>query len=874
MNLWQWIAYRVSAGRISREIDDELQHHIEMRIAEYRGAGLSQHDAQLKAQRRFGDPTRVAAACRAVYRLPRDRSGIMESLWYDLKSAVRSLMRQPSFAVLAVATLATGIAASTVIFSAVNSTILNPIPFPGGDRWITTLSKHPGGSFLITSPQAAVGPWRERAHTLEALATYQSRRYLVRVDGEPRDQTVAAASVELLPLLGVKPILGRAFIPEDTVPGQDRVAMLSERFWRQQYGGDPGVLGTSVVLDDESYTIIGVLPRRADAFWVGQGNEDRSDMVEYGIWVPGANMASTVAKLKPGVDDSTAANDLRQVHAQLGLDPNIPDGWPIVIRRPVEDVNRDLRTGLWVLLGAVCFVLLVACVNVANMLMARGVSRGHELAVRTAVGAGRIRVFRQMLTESLLLTSAATLLALVASSVTIGVLRNSLPPSLTDLHSIRIDSTVLLVAAAIAVATGMLFGMLPAWHVGAINLSALLNQGHRSGWQMSSRSVRHGVFVTAEVALATVLFVGAGLMVNSLLRLQRHDPGLNPTNVISFTVDLPESRYSDSTQVQTFFGNLLEGLRESPAVVRAAIGGVGHRGAAQGALVLDESPEPFPDQSFRMNWVSDEYLATLGMHLSAGREFSSAEITPNANVVIVDESFAQMFWPGKNAVGRRFRFEESEEWHTVVGVFERVQLSGLSAQRSLPQFYEPYPTFSFGDYVVSVRTNGDPEYALPLLKGVLWALDPDLPMRDITVAAEMVEEAIALPRFNAYLLTAFAAIALGLAAVGVYGVVSLSLQHRTHELGVRMALGAAKRDIFGLMLLHGLRPVFVGAVLGLVGAFGLSRFLESLLFEVEPTDPVTYVIVAALLGATAFAACYLPSLRACRVDPVEVLRNQ
>ena len=798
----------------------------------------------------------------------------MESVWQDVRYAFRSLTGKPSFFVLAVVTLAIGIAASTIIFSAVNSTILNPIPFAGGDRWITTLSMHPEIGFQLTSPQAAVGPWRDGSHTLEALATYQSRKYLVRVDGEPRDLTVGVASVDLLPFLGLEPILGRGFLPEDTVPGQDRVVLLTERLWRQQYGANRGALGATVLLDDESYTIIGVLPRKADAFWVGRGFDNRSDMLEFGMWVPGANLASTVGRLRPGVDDSTVVNDLRRIHAQLGLDPNRPEGWPIVIRRPIEDVDGDLRTGLWVLLGAVCFVLLVACVNVANMLLVRGLSRRHELAVRVAVGAGRKRIFRHMLVESLLLTITATLLALILASVTIMVVRDSLPHSLTDLSTIRLDSTVLTVTAAIAILTGMLFGLVPLGRVAATDLTSLLSQGNRSGVQMSTKELRHGILVSAEVALATVLFVGAGLMVNSLIRLQKHDPGLNPTNVISFEVDLPESRYADPTTRQTFFGNLLESLRESPVVLRAAIGGVGTRGASSGEITLESSLESTANQTFLMNWVSDEYLATLGMRLRSGREFSSTEITPDENAVIVNELFAQMFWPGENAVGKRFRFEDDEDWRTVLGVFEGVELSGFSSRRSAPEYYVPYPAYSFRDYVLTVRTNGDPQYSLPILKGILWSLDPDLPMQRIEIATDMVHEAIALPRFNAFLLTVFAAIALVMAAVGVYGVVSLSLQHRLHELGVRVALGAAKRDIFGLMLVHGMRPVILGACIGLLGAFGLARVLSSLLYEVKPTDPTTYLIVTILLTVTAFLACYLPARRACNVDPVEVLRQQ
>jgi predicted permease len=799
---------------------------------------------------------------------------MMDNIWQDLRYSVRSLTRQPSFFFLAVTTLAVGIAASTVVFSAVNSTLLNPIPFPGGDRWITTLSTHPGGSFQLTSPQAAVAPWREQAHTLEALATYGTKRFLVTENEEPRNLVAAVASVELLQFLNVQPILGRGFLPEDTVPGQDHVLLLAERLWRQRYGADPGVLGTTLTLDGESFTILGVLPRRADAFWGGADLGADSDMLEYGIWVPGANLSSTVARLREGIDDSTAVADLRQVHSQLGLDPNRPEGWPITIRRPTEDVSGDLRTGLWILLGAVGFLLLVACVNVANMLLGRGLSRHHELAVRAAIGSSRVRAFRQMLVESLLLTGTAAALALILAAVTISAIRASLPAGLADLHAIRIDTTVLGVTASIAALTGLVFGMVPAFQILVLNLTTLLNQGHRSGSQMSSKSLRHGALVAAEVALATVLFVGAGLMTNSLLRLQRHDPGLDPTNVTSFEVELPEPRYSSSAEQSTFFLNLLDGLRDSPAVVRAAIGDVDLRGREQGAVVVEGFSEPMPDRGFDVNLISDEYLATLGMRLSEGREFSRAEVTENANSVIVNEVFAQIHWPGERASGKRFRFESSEDWFTVLGVFESFELSGLSSRSHIPQIYKPFPAWPLKDHRVTVRTNADPRSVLPILKGTLWTLDPDLPMTEITFATDMLNEAIALPRFNALVLTGFAAVALALAAVGVYGVVSLSLQHRLHELGVRVALGAANRDIFSLILGYGMRPVVLGAVLGQAGAFGLARFLRSLLFEVEPSDPLTYLVVVGLLGATAFAACYLPSRRATRVDPVEVLRQQ
>ncbi len=877
MAVWEWLRARLFSAQVMREIDDELQLHLDMQIADYERSGLPRQEARRLALRRFGDMKTVMGNCCAVYQLANPlerRNSIMESVLQDLRYAVRSLARQPSFSVLAIATLAVGIAANTIIFSAVSSTLLHPVPFAGGDRFISIANASPAGVMTMAPIPRAVHAWREYARSLDGIATYGTKRFLVHINGEPQRLVAGAASVELLPFLGIQPILGRRFFAADTIPGQDRVVLLTERLWKQRFGAAKDVLGTTISLDGESHTVIGVLPGQADAFFEPSSGNSGAQGSEYALWVPGANMRATVARLRPGVSIADAVRDLERVHARLGFDPDRPEGWPLRIRRPIDEVARDLRIGLWVLMGAVGFVLLVACVNVANMVLARGLARGHELAMRTALGAARGRVIRQLLVESVLLTGIATAIALGVAAATLGVVRSRLPVGFTELHAVRIDTTVLIVTAGIALVTGVVFGLVPTGQLRMLDLARLLTHGHRSGFAAPSKALFRGALVAVEVALATVLFAGAALMVNSLLRLQRNDPGFDPTNVVSFAVSLPSSRYPNTAGQRAFFEMLLERLRQAPQLRRAALGSIGGRGFMEGAVTVEGATDSFPNRGFIINFISDDYFSTLGIAIPAGREFVASEITVDETAVMVNENFARTYWPGEQAVGKRFRFGSAGSWHHVLGVVGTVELSGLRSGRNSLHIYQPYPTLTLGRQVVVVQARGDPRDVIPLVKDAVWTLDADLPIRDITVASKMLDDAIARPRFNAFLLIGFAITALALAAVGVYGVVSLTLQHRVHELGVRVALGAQSRDLFELMLSYGMRPAGVGVVLGLLGAIGLTRFLRTLLFEVEPTDPVTYVVVVVVLATTAFVACYAPARRASKLDPVEVLRYQ
>jgi putative ABC transport system permease protein len=795
----------------------------------------------------------------------------MDNLWQDVRYAVRSLARQPTFTALAVGTLAVGIAANTIIFGAINSTLLYPMPFEGGDRFVYIQQVSPAGTMRTAPSSTAIHAWRERALSLESIATYGSEPVVVRLADEPMPARAVNASVELLPFLGTDPVRGRGFSAQDTVPGHDRVALITERFQQQWFPSDEEVLGRTITVNEEGRTIIGVVPNRATAFF---GRFDQESPWDFGIWLPAANRRSNVARIRAGVAIEDATEEIRRIHEQLPFDADGADAWPPVLHQPTDYIAKDLKAGLWILLGTVGFVLTLACVNVMNMLLVRGIAREHEMSMRIALGARRSRLLRQLLAESFLLTTTATAAALGIAALAFQVGRPLLPDSLTALHQIRIDFRVLSLAAATAVLTGILFGMVPLAHVRASTLNALLTQGARAGITTRLRTRTRSILVAVQVALATILFVGAGLMTNSLLRLNARDLAFDPDNLISFSMHLPESRYPDPNARITFYQAALETIQRVPQVRTVALGGIQGFGYTEGAIVVEGKAAPYASKGMQFNLVSVGYFRALGLPLQAGRAFTAQEMRNTRGPVVINENFERTYWPGESGAGKRFRFEHSETWYTVIGVTSNIELSGLGTDPTSLVVYHPFPNMPTSSIPFTVRVTGRPADALALLKGAIWTIDGSLPLQNVEIATETIADANARPRFNALMLTAFALIGLALAVVGVYSVVALALQHRTHELGIRMALGATARDSLQLMMLHGLRPVIAGIVLGLGLAVGLSRFLKSLLFEVEPTDPATYGFVTVALMIAAFAASYIPARRASRVDPVEVLRVQ
>ena len=861
------------ASLIQQDIDEELQFHIEMLVRAGVRAGLDEPTARRRALGRFGSYVRIRRACSSVYGIAVpgsiNRGALMQNLWQDARYALRNIVRQPTFSVVAISTLGVGIAASTVMFSAVNSTVLNPIPFTDGDRMARVWHESPSGGMRFSPDPVSVNAWRERATTVEELATWGSDAMLVRTGGEPQQVTVGVASVELFPFLGIQPVIGRAFQPADTVEGQNRVVILAERHWQRHYNRDREIIGQTVTLNDEPHTVIGIAPRLADSFFPA----NRSSQLDYAFLIPAANRHATMVKLRAGVTTVQTEHELGQIHAQIEVETGTPNGWTVDVSRPIDTVSSSLKVGLWVLLGAVGFVLLVACINVANMLLVRGVTRSHELALRQSLGAGTPRMVRQLLVESAFITTAAAVLALALTGPALHLLRTLAPQGLAALRGVRFDTPVLVTAIGITTVITLAFGLVPLTQVRRLNLAALFNSG-RSGHSTPMRTGLRNILVALEVAMATVLFVGAGLMMRTLMELSQHDPGFQATNLITFGIHLPESRYPNEPTREGFIRDVRDRIGALPAVQRMAVGGIGTVGVMESEVQVEGASEPAPSRLVMVDLVSDGFFETLGMHIR-GRGFTRAEINTKAKgVVVVNETFERTYFGGESAVGQRYRAGNEGSWITIVGVVSDVHLSGMLQESETLQIYQPYHTWNLNTRPFVIRTTGDPRSVLSLLKGAIWTIDNDLPLRNVEVATQMLSDAIARPRFNAIVMTAFALAGLLLATVGVYTVVSMAQQYRQHELGVRVALGATGRDTMRLMLGYGMKPVLVGAVLGLITAVGLSRFMSTLLFEVTPVDPATYVVVTLTLTLTALTASFLPARRAQRVDPVAVLRCQ
>ncbi|UCC72944.1 MAG: ABC transporter permease [Gemmatimonadota bacterium] len=812
----------------------------------------------------------------------------MSALTKDIRYALRQFAKSPGFTALAVTTIALGIGANTATFTLVNSVLLNPMPFEGGERLVDIWQKgeESGAQISLTPTTEMVDAWHRRAESFDAIATYNDEEY-VYVGGEmPEKLAAVTVSPSLIPLLGAAPLLGRVFSEEDAMPGAERVVLLSETFWRSRFGSDREIIGRTLTLDEQRHVVVGVLASRFQRlFEIGFFSGDSRQ-----VWTPLSADAThewgsapyVLARLSPGVTVTEAQSELGVIHRQMVAEGLADEDWTPQVARLTDRIDRHVRVGLWVLLVAVGFVLLIACANLANMLLARGTTRGHELAVRLALGARRLHIARQLMTESLVLSllggGAGLLLAMWSVDAVVSIASNDL----SELRSARIEPLVLAYTFAISLLTGLLFGLAPLVQIRSLGVNELLKIRSRTSTAGSGGSLLRQLLITAEVALALVLFLGAGLMVNSLLRLQSVDRGFESENLVSMRLSLPPSRYSDARLRSLFFENVAERLRSLPDVQAAAWArGVPPRLPAMIGSVAIEGREPGGADGSPVhtaNFVSQDYFETIGAPIIRGRAFTADGET--ARPVVVNEAFARRYWPRGEAIGKRFRLVSqfssgsAEEWRTIIGVTSDVKAFWLGDDPTRLQMYYPFSERVVADGVVVVRTAGDPRKLIETLKEQVWAVDPSLPVDELAFVDEAMSRTIARPRFNATVLAAFAALALFLAAIGVYGVVSLSVSQRTREIGIRIALGAQRAEINKLILGYGVRPILIGTVAGLAISLATSRFLQSLLFEVRPIDPVTYGFVVLVLGIVGAAACYLPTRRAASVDPVETLRQE
>jgi putative ABC transport system permease protein len=798
----------------------------------------------------------------------------------DLRFALRALGRAPGFVLAAVLCLGLGLGANTTVYSLVNSLILRPLPYGESERLLAVVHEHAAqGVVRGDITLAAVLDVAERSRTLDGLAATDTR--LVNLTGVDRPEALAAASVSgnYFDLLRVRPLVGRVLRAEESRPGAAPVVVLGEQLWRERFAGDPSAVGRAIALDGKPYTIVGVVPDAAGM----SGDRER-------LFVPlvherdpaqrGWHSYDAIARLKPGVTLEAARAELRSIGARLATEfPESDRGWTIDALSLRESlVPGEVATVFAVMLGAVGFVLLIAAANVANLLLARTAGRARELAVRAALGAGRARVLRLVLLESVIVALGGGLLGVAVAFVGVRALRDSIPVNYPAWLSFEVDWRVLAYAFALSVGTGLLFGLAPALRATRRALAPTLReQGRASSGGAGARRLRDGLVVT-ELALSLVLLVGAALMTKSMLRLQAIDPGFRAAGVLAARVRMGGERYAATTARSALLGSAVDRLGALPGVVAvSATSAAPLSGSSSGSTFVVEGREvPVGEApSAETRAVLPGYFRALELPLVAGRDFTAAEAADTATrAVIVNETMARRWWPGADAIGRRVSITGSgadAAWMTVVGVTRDVRQRRLG-RAAEEQLYLPFAAMTRRDMTLMVRTAGDPETLAPAVRDALAALDATLPVADLRTMPAMVHASLWQQRLYGTLFGTFAAVAVLLAVVGVYGVIAYAVAQRVRELGVRIALGARPRDVAALMLRDGARLATLGLGVGIVLALGITHVLGSTLQGVSPRDPAVLVGVAAVLGAAALVACWIPARRAARVDPLVAMR--
>lgn len=822
----------------------------------------------------------------------------MITILRDIRYGARMLLKTPGLTFVVILALALGIGANTAIFSVINAVLLRPLPYDHPEQLLFLNERSPVlDEMSISYPNFT--DWRNQNHAFEKIGVYNRNSYNLTGYGEAERILTAQMSADLFSALRVNAAIGRVFTNDEDQPGANPVVVLSNALWQRRFGGQYGILNQQITLNNRSYTVIGVMPAdfafpsRAE-MWVpvGQAAAEPS-------WKERGNHPGLygVGRLKPGVSREQAQADMDVVAANLAKqfpDSNTSNG--IRIRGMMEVfVGNTVRDTLWILFGAVAFVLLIACANIANLLLARSTSRRKEMAIRAAMGAGRWRIARQLLTESTLLAVVGGALGLGIAQLGIRFILYMSPTAIPRSREISLDWKVLGFTLGVSLLTGILFGIVPALQSSDVDVSETLKE---SGRGTSARHWLRSSLVVVEVATTMVLLIGAGLMIRSFYLLQKVDPGFSYEQLTSFTVSLPQRKYTNEDQRNAFFQQLLQNLRTLPGVqsVAAASGlPLGNNGW-QTSFRVDGQPPPKKGDAPLMEacTVTPDYFRTMNIPLLRGRYFTDQDnrsfmagkdtskmdegqrLISGVNVIIVDQEFAKRHWPGEDAVGKRLKFgpEEDAATLTVVGVVGRVKMESLDDDSNRVQGYFSFAQVPFGGMTIILKGAGDPNQLIAAARAQVRAVDPDQPIYNIRTMSEIRGESVAPQRLNLILMSIFAGIALVLAIVGIYGVMSYAVTQRTHEIGIRMAIGAQPRDVFRMILGQGMLLTLIGLGIGLVGAFLLTRLMATMLFSVKPTDPLTFAAVALLLSVVALIACYIPGRRATKVDPVNSLRYE
>jgi predicted permease len=880
MIIGQWSA-RLRAlwnrRRKELEIDEEIEFHLSEEAGERAAAGGAADQARLAARKDFGNAAMVRESVREVWTW-----GFAERLIEDVRYALRTMRRQPGFSAVAVATLALGIGATTAIFSVVNSVLLCPLPFPGADRIVALFATSPKKNiYRDTTSFPDFLDWQKQSHAFAAVAAYRPDRFNITGDGEPEPIAGLRASHEVLRVLGVSPAIGRAFDGNEQ-HGKAPVAVIGYGLWTRRYGSDPQILGRTILLDEVSHTVVGVLPPgfqfppyyQTDVIVPVPERASRSTGYIFGI-----------ARLKDGVPVSAAQQELEAIALRLGETfPKTNRGRGVKVALLQDDAAGPVRTPLLVLLGAALFVLLIGCGNVANLVLARGVARQRELAVRSALGASRARLVRQLLAESIALAAIAALLGSALAYWGSRFLAASLSQRF-HLPQIALDWALFAFAFFIAVMTGVLSGFPPALMVWRAGLSESLKQAGRGQSGGVTQTRMGNLLVISQTALTVILLIGAGLLVKSFIRMQQIDIGLNSRQALTANL-LLSKRYLDPARRETFVRNLLESVGSAPGVQEVAMHtdppfmGAGSHETFKVEGVADPSPERGFPASFDV--VSGGFFRAMDIPIARGRDFDKRDAANSPPVAILNETMARQFWPNGEAIGKRLRFyydKDPQRWLSIVGVARDVRYLGrLIApvpQVFVPSQQSPYATLPYpqAPYVsLVVRTAADPGPMMAAVRERIWAVDKDQPIADLQPMDQILQESAAAPRMYMLLLGIFSAIALAIASAGIYGLSAYAVVRRTREMGIRLALGAAPGQVLVLVLRHGMLLTLIGGGLGVAGTLALTKVIAGFLYGVTATDAPTFAGVLLLFMALAFLSAYIPARRAAVIDPTVALR--
>ncbi len=889
----RWLDVGIMRGRsllrrshVEQDLDKELRLHLDLQTEENMAAGMSPGEARRAAVLRLGGVSQIREECRDMRRI-----GLIESLGYDLRYALRTLGRSPGFALVMVLTLALSIGATSAIFSVIRGVLLRQLPYPQQERIVR---------FFLSNaeyPKFPLNPWdfldfRARNRSFSSMAVMTRSDMQLSGMGEPQRLSGFQVSAGYFRVLGLKPARGREFSTADERRGNELQAILSDRLWRARFNADPNIIGRKIRLEARPFTVVGVMPPDMQH----PGNEYRP--VPYGdtvdVWTPftfdgdrnqrGSHFTEGIGRLKDGVARETAAAEMNAIMAQLAREhPDGDSGWRVLVIPLYREIVGPNQRMLLVLLGAVGLVLLIACANAANLLLARATVRRREMAVRLALGAVRSRLIRQMLTESMVISiiggAGAAAIAIAGARALVALLPGGFPRA----HDIHVDFAVFAFTLVIALATGVFFGLAPALQSSRTDVQQNLREGGRAATGSARHLQLRNWLVVSEVALASVLLIGAGLFLRSFVNLLRSDPGFRAEHVVTASVSLPQETYKDGPSHLRFSNLLVARLGSLPGVRASGIGSdlpwTGYDDNLGGFDIEGRPAPPHDELHARYHMASPGYFRALGIPLVQGRFFTDADNLNAPLALIINRAMAQRYWPGGNALGKRINFfndhPKDKDWTTVVGIVGDVKDSPQKGSAE-PAFWWPHQQtpFGFPNTMIAVRANADPALLVSAVRKSVRELDPTLAVADVRLMDQIADASMSAPRFILFLVGLFAVLAIALAAIGTYGVISYTVSQRMHEFGMRVALGAGTWDVLRLVLAQGVRLALSGVVTGVVCALALAQALRNLLYEVSAADPLTFVAVSVLALAVALLACWLPARRATLADPAIALRAE